>query len=116
MPRAFSASTRFFTSAVTRSAMIVPSIRSAVFDASASKFHRPRFANEHNLDLPRILQLRFYATRDFLGERCHADVIDLFRSDDDADFATGLNREHLVHALVARGDSLQTFEPLDVGL
>src|SRR4051812_47830581 len=77
---------------------------------SASKVDRPRFPNEHNLDLPRVLELGFDATSDLLGERGHADVVHVIRNDDDTNLTPGLDGEHLLHSLVAGGDALQPLE------
>src|SRR3712207_7248696 len=41
---------------------------------SARKIHRARLADQHDLDLPRILQLGLDPASDLLGEGRHADV------------------------------------------
>src|SRR5688500_1175251 len=74
---------------------------------SACKIHRPCLADRDNLDLTGILQLRLDPPRDLLGQRSHPHVIDVVGGDDDTDFASRLNGEHLLHSLVARGDFLQ---------
>src|ERR1700750_3265682 len=94
--------------------MIVATSRASA--TSAGKVHRPRLANENDLDLARILELGFDTAGDLLRHRRHAHVVHNIRNDDHAHFATGLDREHLLHTLVARRDLLETFEPLDVRL
>src|SRR5689334_21394176 len=120
MPRALSAETRDATSTFTLSASAVPSMM-LLFSADAavplpSKVYRPRFANEYHFDLPRILQFRFDAPCNFFGHRGHAHVIDVVGKNDDAHLASGLDREDLFHALVARRDLLEAFESLHVRL
>src|SRR5579884_1136098 len=100
MPRALSAATFSAASACTRAAIAAPSMICPT-PGSASKIHRPRLSNQHDLDLSRILELRFDAPRDLLRHRRHPDVVDVVRQHDDAHFAAGLNGEHLLHALVA---------------
>src|SRR5207302_9329066 len=103
--------------AQTRSASAVPSISSASLPSAptgvalASKFHRPCFADENDLDLSRILQLRLDSTRDLLGQGGHAHIIDLFRGHDNANLPPRLDRKHFLDTLIARLDLLQSFPP-----
>src|SRR6476661_10301924 len=76
-------------------------------DRSAGKVHRPRLADQHDLDLSRILELGLDATRDLLGERRHAAVVHVVRDDHHADLSARLDGEHALHALVARRDALE---------
>src|SRR5262245_59821142 len=115
MPLALSSAVSFATSARTAFATATPSMTVAVF-ASASKVHRPRLSDDNNLALTRVLQLGFNATRDFVVERCHSHVVDIFRRDEYAHFASSLDRVNLVHAAIARRDLLDSLESLDVGL
>src|SRR5205814_6429438 len=97
MPRASSAATVVATSACTCAAIFTPSSSlspdavdcrdSTVTPGLPGKVHRPRLANQHNLDLSRILQLRFDAPSDLLGHGGHANVVHVVGCDDHADFA-----------------------------
>src|SRR5262245_54953729 len=78
--------------------------------------HGPRLANDRHLYLPRVFELVFNAPRDVLGQPDGLFVRDLLALDHDADFATGLKRERLRHALEGVGDPLELFQALDVGL
>src|SRR5947208_2144567 len=82
--------------------------------ASSGKVHRPRLANEHDLDLARVLQLGLDAARDLLRERRHATVVHVVGNHHDTDLATGLDGEDALHTLVAGRDTLEPFETLDV--
>src|SRR6476646_1607160 len=133
-PSALSLATSFATSCLTRRPIAVPSMSvapdvgscAAVAAApspcvefvcvSARKVHRPRFANDHDLDLSGILQLRLDSASDLLGQRRHSNVVDIIRRDEDANLSARLNREHLLDAAVARRDPLETLEPLHVRL
>src|SRR5689334_11702149 len=98
-----SAATRRATSPCTRAASAVPSISlSAVGAASVSarKVHRSGLANQHHLDLSRILQLGFDAPGDLFGHGRHARVVDVVRQHDHSHLAPGLNGEDLFDALV----------------
>src|SRR5687768_6609768 len=110
MPRPLSPATSRATSSRTLRAIATPSIR------SAGKVYRPRPPDDDDLDLTRILELRFHAPRDLLGERGAASIIDVVRHDDHANLAAGLNGEHLVNAAIAGRNALEPLEPLDVGL
>src|ERR671922_1420770 len=109
-PRARNTCTCRPTSARIDAAMAVPSM------ISAGKIHRPRLPDHDYLDLPRILQLRFDTASDFLGQRGHAEIIDLLRPNDDTHLASGLNGEDLFHAAIAARDLLDALEPLHVRL
>src|SRR5579864_5081887 len=98
------------TSSRIRRAIATPSI------SSAGKVHRPLLADHDHLDLAGILQLTLDATRDFLAQRRHANVVHVVGIHDHANLAPRLDREDLVHSGVARGDPFQTLEPLHVGL
>src|SRR5450755_2242891 len=110
MPRA----TSFATSSVTSSRMLLaialPSIK------SAGKVHRPLLANDHDLDLPRVLQLGLDAARNLLAQRGHAKVVHVIRIDDHPDLSPGLNGEDLVDTGIARRDPFEALEALHVGL
>src|SRR5688500_17012453 len=109
-PFAASFETRTATASRTRFAIARPSI------SSAGKIHGSGFSDQHDLDLPRILELGLDAARDLFGESSHARIIHFFRCHDHANFAARLNREHFLDALVARSDLLQSLESLDIGL
>src|SRR5205085_5593737 len=97
--------------------MMLPRTGESVLSAgSPRKVDGPRFANQHDLDLSRILQLGLYTPCDLLRHRCHANVIDVVRHDDDAYLAPCLDRIDLVHPLVARRNALEPLESLDVRL
>src|SRR5512140_3635656 len=103
MPRA----TSFATSRVTSSRMLfaiaLPSI------SSAGKVHRSLFANHHDLDLPRVLQLGLDAARDLLAQCRHTEVVHVVRIDDHPDLPPRLNGENLVDTRIARSDALEPF-------
>src|SRR5688500_4530020 len=84
--------------------------------SSAGKVHRSRLAYQHDLDLPRVLQLRLDPPRDLLRHRPHAHVVPVVGGYDHANLAAGLDGEHLLHSLVARRDLLQPLEPLHISL
>src|SRR5260221_424739 len=123
-PRAPSACTSAATSARMSAASAVPSIRRARVGASRSlagaastrKVHRPRFADEHDLDLSGILKLRLDTPSDLLGQRRHAAIVDVVRDDDDTNLAAGLNGKHALDTAVARRNTLESLEALHVGL
>src|SRR5262245_14218222 len=116
MPRAFNTATFAATSTFTCSASLVPWMIFSSIVASASKVHRPGFPNEHNLDLPWILQLGLDPACDLLRHRRHAHVVDVIGDNDDANFAPCLNGKHLVHAFVAGRNLLEALETFDVRL
>src|SRR5215212_8010323 len=71
-PRALSSATLVATSALTSSAIAVPSSRRSSADCavwSASKVHRPRLADQHHFNLSRILKFSLDAPSDLLGHR-----------------------------------------------
>src|SRR5438067_7971902 len=115
-PHFFSSATSRATRSRTPRATAAPSMRRASVSMSACKVHRPRLANHHDLDLSRILQLGLDTPRDLLAQGGHAHVVHLLRRHDDAHLAPRLNREHAVHAAVARRDALEPLEPLHVRL
>src|SRR5215213_3454894 len=126
-PFRFSSATSAATSARTFCASATPSINrappSAMPDvtsvpatALSGKIHRPCLSNQHDFDLPWILELGLDAPRDLLGERRHAHVVHVIRDDHHPDLAAGLDGEHAFHSLVARGDALEPLEPLHVRL
>src|SRR5688572_13744265 len=92
MPFAFNSAVSFATSARTAFAIATPSMSTAPPDvcssglwpvasglASARKIHRPRFSDDNHLDLTRILQLGLDTPRNFVRQRRHARVVDVFR-------------------------------------
>src|SRR5512146_454297 len=85
-PRALSAATRVSTSDLIRAARAAPSISvpAEASVVSARKVHRPCLANEHDLDLSRILHLCFDAARDLLGHRRHPHVVHVVGQHDHA--------------------------------
>src|SRR5690606_14212339 len=85
-------------------------------DLLSGEVHRARLADDHHLDLPRVLQLVLQLARDLLAELRHGRVIDVLRIDHDADLAARLNREAALDAGKAVGDFLELLEPLHVGL
>src|SRR5829696_7805486 len=95
---------------------LAPDAAGAPATALSGKIHRPRLPDQHDLDLPGILELGLDAPSDLLRERRHADVVDVVRYDDDPDLSTSLNGEDALHALVARRDALEPFEALHVRL
>src|SRR5688500_13106001 len=109
-PRADSAAASRATCSRRRRAIATPST------ISAGKVHRPRLADDDDLDLPRVLELRLDAARDLLGERCHADIVDIVRCHDYPDLTAGLDRVHLLDPAVAGRNPLETLQPLDVRL
>src|SRR5215203_4902225 len=126
-PFRFSSATSAATSARTFCASATPSIRrappsvtpdatGAPATALSSKIHRPCLSNQHDLDLPWVLELGFDASRDLFGERRHADVVHVVGHDHDPDLATGLNGEDALHSLIARRDALEPLESLHVRL
>src|SRR3970040_1413810 len=82
----------------------------------ARKVHRPRFSDDNHLDLSGILQFRFDATSDFIGQRRHAGVVDVLWGYQHAHFTARLNRIDLVHPAIAGGDLLDSLQSLDVRL
>src|SRR5690242_5655813 len=122
IPCALRRSTSARTSLCTRSAIAVPSMMfprtgDSVFSATSSrKVDCPRLANEHHLDLSRVLKLRLDSARDLFGHGRHADVVHVIGHDDDAHFASRLNRVDLFDSLVAGRDALEPFESLHICL
>src|SRR5687767_6204124 len=106
MPRARSATTSRATSPRTLRAIAAPSI------SSAGKVHRPRFADDDDLDLAGILELGLDPPRNLLGERRTARVVDVVGHHDDADLPARLDGEYLVDAAIARCDALEPLEAL----
>src|SRR5687768_6185004 len=102
--------TRTATASRTRFAIARPSI------SSAGKVHGSGFPDQHDLDLPRILQLRLDPARDLFGECRHPRIVYFLGCHDYTHFAPSLNSEDFFDTLVARGDLLQSFESFDVGL
>src|SRR5688500_7546593 len=84
-PRDFSAAVSRATRSRTLRAIATPSI------SSAGKVHRACLANQHDLYLPRILQLRLDAPGDLIAERRHAVLLDVVGRDDDAHLAPRLD-------------------------
>src|SRR5262245_16559039 len=78
--------------------------------------HGARLADDRHLDLARILELVLDAPRDVLREPDRFLVGNLLALDHDPDFAPGLQRERLRHALERIGDPLELLEPFDVRL
>src|ERR1700745_866256 len=79
--------------AIAAPSMMLPRTGESVLSAdSPRKVDCPRLANQHDLDLPRILELGLDAARDLLRHRRHAYVIDVIGQHDHAHFAAGLNR------------------------
>jgi hypothetical protein len=76
------------------------------------EIYRPGFADEHDLDLPRVLELLLEAPRDLLGDLGHLFVGDLVRLDHDPHLAPCLNREAPLHPGEVEGDLLELLEPL----
>src|SRR5688500_5937399 len=109
-PFAASFETRTATAARTRFAIARPSI------SSAGKVHGSGFPDQHDLDLPRILELRLDPARDLFGERRHPRIVHFLGRHDYTHFAPSLNSEDFFDTLVARGDLLESLESFDVGL
>src|ERR1700733_8916147 len=109
-PRAMREAAVSATPERTARAIVAPSIR------SAGKIHRPRFPDQHHLDLTRVLQLGFDAARNLVRQRSHSGVVDGVRRHHDPDLPARLNGEHLLHATVARRDPFQALESLHIGL
>src|SRR5688572_14191840 len=90
-PRAFTCSA---IRARTLAATAFPSISVPRSDMEtvelAGIVHRARLPDCHDLDLSGILQLGLDATSDLLGQRAHANIVDVVRRDDDAHLATRL--------------------------
>src|SRR5215470_11193492 len=82
--------------------------------ASPCEFSSARFPDDRDPDLPRISQLLLDLLGDVPRDDLRLNVVHPVRLDHDADLATGLHREHLVHAVVRGRDLLQPFQPLDV--
>src|ERR1700693_2551512 len=99
-PRAASFFTRSATSARIFLAIARPSI------SSAGKVHCSRLPDQHHLDLPRILELRLDAPRNFLRESGHPRVVDFFGCHDHAHLTTRLNCKDFLDAAIARRDFL----------
>src|SRR3990172_7685888 len=75
--------------------------------------HRAPFADDRDLDLPRVIQVLLYLLADLLRHPVGAEVIDLFGLDDDAYLAAGLDGERLLHAREGVRHRLQRFPPLE---
>src|SRR3972149_4309035 len=74
--------------------------------------HRAPFADNGDLDLPRVVQVLLYLLADLLRHSVGAEVVDLFGLDDDAYLAAGLDGERLLHAREGVGHRLPRFQPL----
>src|SRR6266545_2968252 len=88
-PRDLRAAASRATRSRTLRAIATPSI------SSAGKVHRACLANQHDLDLPRVLQLSLDATRNLVTERRHSRLLNVIRCDYDAHFPAGLDCEDL---------------------
>src|ERR1700686_3811295 len=98
-PGVTSRATSFFTRSAASSRIFLAIARPSI--SSAGKVHRSRLPDQHHLDLPRILKLRLDTSSDLFGESCHPRVVDFFRRDDHAPFASRLNREDFLDAAIA---------------
>src|SRR3990170_5339678 len=76
--------------------------------------HRAPFADDGDLDLPRVVQVLLYLLADLLRHPVGAEVIDLFGLDDDAYLAAGLDGERLRDAGEGVRHRLQRLQPLQV--
>src|SRR5438132_6057747 len=109
-PRSRSPRISVCSSARSRSPMAVPSI------SLAGKAHRAGFANHHDLDLTGVLQLALDPAGDLIRQLAGLAVVHRGWGHDHADFPTGLNGIHLLHARKLAGELLQLREALHVGL
>ena len=83
--------TRLATSRAT-SSRIVAAIAVPLI-SSPGKTNRPRFSDDHHLDLTGVLKRLLDLLRDVARETRGGQVIDLLGLDDDADLTTRLDRE-----------------------
>src|SRR3990172_4873593 len=76
--------------------------------------HGAPFADDGDLDLPRVVQVLLYLLADLLRHPVGAEVIDLLRLDDDAYLAAGLDSKRLVDAREGVGHRLQRLQAIEV--
>ena len=76
---------------------------------------RARFADHLHLDLTGILHRLLDLLGDVAREAQRRQIVDVFRPDDDAHFAPGLQRVALLDAVEAVGDLFQRLDAADVG-
>ena len=74
------------------------------------------FANDHNLDLARVLHLAFNAMSDVMGQDDGLRLVDDFRFDHDTDFATCLDSVGALYALVRVCNLFEFLKALNVGV
>src|SRR5438876_571439 len=110
MPRAARVRISPWSSARIAPPTAVPSI------SLAGKVHRTRLADDHDFDLPRVLELALDLARDQLGELARLAVVDRVGRHDHAHLPTGLDREHLLDPRELRRNLFELREPLDVRL
>src|SRR5438067_3720350 len=79
-------------------------------------FDGARLADDHHLDVPRVLHLGLDALGDVLRELVGVEVGDDVGLGHHAELAPGLDRVAQLHALVGHRDLLELREALDVGL
>src|SRR5260370_25775649 len=71
-------------------------------------------ARYDHLDLPGIVKALLDFVRDVVGKAARPVLVDLFRFDDNAHFATGLDRERFLHAGKRVRDIFKRLQAFDV--
>src|SRR5690625_642938 len=82
----------------------------------ACVLHGPRFPDDGDLHLPRVLHVLLDAVGYVARQENGAGVVHLLGLDDDAYLTAGLDGVAFLDTREAGGDALQPFEPLEVGL
>jgi hypothetical protein len=78
-------------------------------------FHATCFPHHGDPDLPRVMKFILDSSHETSSQCVRLGIVDLFRMDDDPQFAPRLDGEALVDAREREADLLQVLEPFDVG-
>src|SRR5437660_11352833 len=111
MPRAFSAAISPASSARIALPTAVPSMMVAL----VCNVHRPGLPNDHDPDLPGILQLRLDLARDLVGQLAGLEIVHHVRRDHDPHLSPRLDSENLLDARELASDALRSGHALGVG-